>query len=86
MAHSQLLFRRWLDSNRGPLVSEATALPTEPQPLPNVWLIFELLNFCSFNNTNATAKANAKASCPFIKTIAFAKYNYQARVIEQPQS
>ena len=26
---------RWLDSNRGPLVSEATALPTEPpQPLP----------------------------------------------------
>ena len=24
---------RWLDSNRGPLVSEATALPTEPQPL-----------------------------------------------------
>ena len=27
-------FGRWLDSNRGPLVSEATALPTEPQPLP----------------------------------------------------
>ena len=25
---------RCLDSNRGPLVSEATALPTEPQPLP----------------------------------------------------
>ena len=24
----------WLDSNCGPLVSEATALPTEPQPLP----------------------------------------------------
>ena len=27
-------FCRWLDSNRGPLVSKATALPTEPQPLP----------------------------------------------------
>ena len=27
-------FCQWLDSNRGPLVSEATALPTEPQPLP----------------------------------------------------
>ena len=27
-------FCRWLDSNRGPLVSEATTLPTEPQPLP----------------------------------------------------
>ena len=24
----------WLDSNRGPLVMEVTALPTEPQPLP----------------------------------------------------
>ena len=27
-------FCRWLESNRGPLVSKATALPTEPQPLP----------------------------------------------------
>ena len=27
-------FCQWLDSNQGPLVSEATALPTEPQPLP----------------------------------------------------
>ena len=26
-----------MDSNCAPLVSEATALPTEPQPLPN-WL------------------------------------------------
>ena len=25
-----IIFCRWLDSNRGPLVSEATALPTEP--------------------------------------------------------
>ena len=28
-------FCQWLESNRGPLVSKATALPTEPQPLPN---------------------------------------------------
>ena len=27
-------FCRWLDSNREPLVSEVTTLPTEPQPLP----------------------------------------------------
>ena len=27
-------FCRWLESNRGPLESKATALPTEPQPLP----------------------------------------------------
>ena len=26
--------RQCLESNHGPLVSEATALPTEPQPLP----------------------------------------------------
>ena len=31
-------FCQWLDSNRGPLVSEATALPTEPQPLPMFYL------------------------------------------------
>ena len=31
-----------LDSNRGPLVSEATTLPTEPQPLPNDWLTEEV--------------------------------------------
>ena len=30
---------RWLDSNRGPLVSEATALPTEIQPLA-FWNLF----------------------------------------------
>ena len=31
---------RWLDSNRGPLVSEATALPTEPQPNLIIFLPF----------------------------------------------
>ena len=30
-------FCRWLDSNRGPLVSEATALPTEPHNHCPVW-------------------------------------------------
>ena len=29
-----IIFCRWLDSNRGPLVSEATALPTEPHHCP----------------------------------------------------
>ena len=28
-----IIFSRWLDSNRGPLVSEATPLPTEPHNL-----------------------------------------------------
>ena len=27
---------QWLYSNRGPLESRATALPTQPQPLPKV--------------------------------------------------
>ena len=31
----------WLDSNRGPLVLEATPLPAEPQPLP-LSMIFSL--------------------------------------------
>ena len=34
----------WLDSNRGTLVSEETALPTEPQPLPQ-FLLFLLGKF-----------------------------------------
>ena len=54
MCHSQHLFHyfvfsvqltvnengRWLDSNRRPLVSETTTLPTEPQPLSNVERIY----------------------------------------------
>ena len=34
---------QWLDSNHGPLVSEATALPTESQPLPK--FIYASLKF-----------------------------------------
>ena len=30
-------FGWWLDLNRGPLVSEAAAVPTEPQPLPSTY-------------------------------------------------
>ena len=32
-------FCRWLESNRGPLVTKSTALPTEPQPLPIIKLL-----------------------------------------------
>ena len=32
-------FCRWLELNHGPLVSEATTLPTEPQPMPIVVLL-----------------------------------------------
>ena len=35
-----------LDSDRGPLVSEATVLPTEPQPLPNIFTV----NYWKDNN------------------------------------
>ena len=31
-------FCRWLEANRGPLVLKATALPTEPQPLPYMFV------------------------------------------------
>ena len=33
----QLTVNKCLDSNRGPLVLEATALPIEPQPLPQLF-------------------------------------------------
>ena len=37
-------FCRWLDLNRGPLALEATALPTEPQPLP-FKIVVNLINW-----------------------------------------
>ena len=40
MLNIQTNFCWWLDSNRRPLVLEATALPTEPQPLPNCMRYF----------------------------------------------
>ena len=36
---------RWLDSNSGPLVSEATTLPTAPQPLPKAEHSYATLKF-----------------------------------------
>ena len=36
---------RWLESNRGPLVSEATALPTEPHNHCPISLFFDWLKF-----------------------------------------
>ena len=37
-------FCQLLDLNRGSLVSEATALPSEPQPLPNLYLQIYTIN------------------------------------------
>ena len=37
-----------MDSNRGPLVSEATALPTEPQPLPIYQTFLSFFSLVSF--------------------------------------
>ena len=41
---TNVLFKQfwWLDSNFGPLVSEATVQPTEPQPLPTRFSFVEL--------------------------------------------
>ena len=39
---------RWLDLNQGPLVSEATALPTALQPLPTLLHLFVSFFICFF--------------------------------------
>ena len=39
---SDIIVCRWLDSNCRPLASEATTLPTEPQPLPNITSVLQL--------------------------------------------
>ena len=48
---------RWLDSNHRPLVSEATALPTEPQPLPKTFLLstHDQAAYVDFKSTTALA-------------------------------
>ena len=46
----QYNFCSWLVSNRGLLASEATTLPTEPQPLPTVPISQVILLFVSSNN------------------------------------
>ena len=50
MFNLNIIFCQWLDSNRGPLISEATTLPTEPQPLHTNRLVlqFELKNIWPF--------------------------------------
>ena len=49
-ANVQHKIRRWLDSNHAPLDSEATAIPTEPQPLPLAIVLVpkQLLSFLGF--------------------------------------
>ena len=39
-----IIFGRWLDSNRGPLVSEAIALPTEPHNHCPIIKLFDVKN------------------------------------------
>ena len=50
MLNMYINFCQTLDSNRGPLVLEATALPTEPQPLPKIDFYFSVATIPPFNN------------------------------------
>ena len=56
MFNIKINFCQWLDSNHGPLVSEATALPTEPQPLPNV--VHKFMQKVFFIGSVPTGRAN----------------------------
>ena len=49
-------FCQWQDFNCGPLLSEATALPTEPQPLP-------LPSFSQITNTDTTYSSLLSSCC-----------------------
>ena len=61
---------RWLDSNRGPLLSEATALPTEPQPLP-IFSYLPTLGYVRQKNTkmiisSSSSWSSLSLSCFFL--------------------
>jgi len=45
---------RWLDLNHGPLVSEATALPTAPQPLHQIRVVTKLILLYEITNSVVT--------------------------------
>ena len=67
-------FCRWLNSNRGPLVLEATALPTEPQPLPHV------VNFIvSKANKSQIVKQEAKPTV----ILPFTKWVFSGPIVKQ---
>ena len=55
----------WLDSNRGPLVSQATALPTELQPLPE---------FCSYLNSQGSIYSQVLITSHQTSLIFFLRY------------
>ena len=57
----QYKFGRWLDLNHGPLVSEATALLTDPQPLPRLLLLEKFVRCFAFKFTlNFSVSKDAK--------------------------
>ena len=74
---------QWLDSNRGSLVSEATALPTVPQPLPNATTTAQCHNQCHNQwpmpppMPNATTNAQCHNQCPMPQPMPNAPTNAQ---------
>ena len=71
-------FCQWLDLNRGPLVSEATALPTEPQPLP-VWTnlclhIIAYSKFLALTHRQANAVIRLLDTAALLPTVSRAKW------------
>ena len=49
-----IIFYQWLDLNCGPLELEATALPTEPQPLPAFVLVGMTILIASLKSLKIT--------------------------------
>ena len=70
-------FCRCLESNRGPLIPEATALPTEPQPLPKKLLLFVWgsnnntgqCKQCFYASISTTLKEYNTSCCYLLKRI-----------------
>ena len=71
---------RWLDSNPGPLVSEATALPTAPQPLPQMFSKILCLPLSFSHTIKPMSFANICTSTPthgnLIAVFQFYKLNF----------
>ena len=62
-----LKFCSWLDLSRWLLVLEATALPTEPQPLPNPKWISKQGKFLNdFHKLRVSCRSKGEPSCKYL--------------------
>ena len=79
----------WLDSNRGPVASEVTAVPTEPQPLPILDSFVDVVSNETRRNISSSdcfrcLKATSLSENILTASVNFFNKNFFAQKVEIP--